>query len=62
MELGDLVLIVDANTPRGLWPKGLVVDVNKSDDGLVRSVVIKTRITQLVRPIAKIVILESSGF
>lgn len=61
VKVGDLVLIAGENTPRGLWPLGLVVEVYEGDDGLVRSVKVKTKCTHLVRPITKIVMLEGSG-
>ena len=57
-KIGDLALLVDENTPRRLWPLGLVVDVNMGRDELVRSVRVKTRSTELVRPITKLVALE----
>ncbi|XP_071830918.1 uncharacterized protein [Apostichopus japonicus] len=60
LAVGDLVLILDELTPRNLWPLALVVSVNCSRDGLVRSVRVKTRTTELVRPITKIVLLESA--
>ena len=55
---GDLVLVCTENTPRGLWPMGLVIDVHESTDGLVRSARMKTRCTELVRPVTKLVLLE----
>ena len=58
VKIGDLVLIMDENTPRGLWPLGLVTDVKLGRDNLVRSVTVKTRSTSFVRPISKIVMLE----
>ena len=59
-EKGDLVLISSENTPRGLWPMGVVVDVHKSADGLVRSAKIKTRCAELSRPVTKLVLLEAT--
>ena len=59
LKIGDLVLILDEMTPRNLWPLALVIAVNRSRDGLIRSVRLKTRSTELVRPITKIVLLES---
>ena len=56
--VGDLVLIVGENTPRRLWPLGLVMEVRKGRDGLVRSVTLKTKSTKLVRPVTNIVALE----
>ena len=54
-------MIVDENTPRNIWPLGLVVEVKHGRDGLVRTVHIKTRSTTLVRPITKIVLLEEKN-
>ena len=58
VKVGDLVLLLDENNPRRLWPLGLVVDVREVRDGLVRSVRVKTKSTELVRPISKLVSLE----
>ena len=58
LAIGDLVLILNENTPRGLWPLGVVVEVFPSKDGLIRSVKVRTKVTELVRPISKIVFLE----
>ena len=60
LKIGDLVLIQNENTPRPLWPLGLVVRYNQGRDGLVRSVRVKTPTGQLVRPITKLVLLEAS--
>ena len=56
--VGDLVLIVKECTPRGVWPLGIVTEVYPGRDGLVRSAKVKTRATELVRPIVKLVLLE----
>lgn len=61
LNVGDLVLIADENTPRNIWPLGLVKLVNKGKDGLVRSVCVKTRSAELVLPITKIVLLEGAS-
>ena len=50
--------MVDENTPRYLWPLGIVLEVTEGRDGLVRSVRIKTQSTILTRPITKVVMLE----
>ena len=42
IEPGDLVLLRDKATPRNCWATALVLDVKKSDDGLVRSATVKT--------------------
>ena len=62
VKVNDVVLIKDENTPRHLWPLGLVTKVIEGRDGLVRTVHLKTKSTVLVRPITKIVMLEESVF
>ena len=61
IQENDLVLLSEENTPRCLWPLGLVNEVICSKDGLVRSVKVRTRSTTLVRPITKIVLLEGNS-
>ena len=61
LEEGDLVLIEETDAPRGVWPLGRVVRVQPGRDGLVRSVVVKTRGTELMRPVTKLVPLECSS-
>ena len=58
LKIGDLVLIKHENTPRHVWPMGLVVQCSNGRDGMVRSVRVKTKATELVRPISKLVLLE----
>lgn len=60
VKVGDLVLLCDENTPRGIWPIAIVTEVQCSPDGLVRSAKVKTKSTTLVRPIAKLVLLEGA--
>ena len=58
INVGDLVLILDENLARGSWPLGLVMETNVGKDGLVRSARIKTKTSQVVRPITKLILLE----
>ena len=60
LKIGDLVLIQHENTPRRLWPLGLVVRCNEGRDGVVRSIRVKTPTGERVRPITKLVLLEAS--
>ena len=60
LAIGDLVLIIDENAPRGSWPLGLVQEVNVGRDGLVRSARVRTKSSIFVRPISKLVSLECS--
>ena len=57
---GDIVLLMDENTPRGAWPLGLITGVKEGRDGLVRSATVKTKSTSLVRPVTKMVFIEGS--
>jgi hypothetical protein len=61
LKKGDVVLLADENTPRSLWPLGLIRNVKMSRDGLVRSVEVKIRASVLVRPVTKVVLLEGSN-
>ena len=57
----DIYLVLDENLPRCSWPLGRVLEVYKNqDDGLVRSVKVKTKCCVLERPVHKIVLLEGA--
>ena len=59
-EVGDVVLVVDENSPRNSWPLGRITEVKPNKrDGLVRRVSLKTKTAVLERPIDKIVLLEA---
>ena len=55
MKEGDVVLVTDKDAPRGQWQMGRIAQVFHGKDGLVRSVLVKTRTSTLVRPIHKLV-------
>ena len=54
----DIVLIVEANTPRGKWPQGCVMRVYPGADGVVRSATVKTETSEFDRPVTKLSVLE----
>ena len=59
LKVGEVVLLVDPNNPKGKWPLGLVEEIRKSsDDGHVRSAVIRSGGKTLIRPISKLVKLD----
>ena len=58
IQVGDVVLLCEENTPRFLWPLGLVIEVKEGRDKLVRTVRVKTKSTVLVRPVSKVGNLE----
>jgi len=60
LRVGDLVLLLGEDTPRSLWPLGVIQEVFPGPDGLVRSVRVKTKVRSFVRPITKIVLLEGA--
>jgi len=60
LSVDDVVLVVDERQPRSSWPLGRVIEVHPNKhDGYTRSVTVKTTNSVLVRPVTKIVLLES---
>jgi len=57
--VGDLVLLGE-EAPRDKWPLGRVIEVYPGQDGLVRKVKVKTTLTELVRPVTKLCLLEEA--
>ena len=57
LKEGDIVLMKDDGTPRGQWPLALVVETHKSNDGLVKSVSLRSRGSCFDRPVHKTVLL-----
>ena len=55
LEEGDLVLIVDNQTPRNHWRKGVVIRIFPAKDGEVRIVELKTATGFFTRPSRKLV-------
>ena len=59
-KIGDLVLISEDKVKRGQWPLARVVQVFEGRDGLIRSVMVRTRKGLLRRPVQKLHLLEST--
>ncbi|XP_063625638.1 uncharacterized protein LOC134797347 [Cydia splendana] len=59
LTIGDLVIVVDQNLPRGTWPRGRVVATFPGRDGVVRVVDVATSGGILRRPSKKLVRLEA---
>ena len=57
-KVGDLVLVVDESTKRGLWPKGVIETVMPDKNNLVRRVKVRTAHSNLVRDVRKLCLLE----
>jgi len=60
MAVNDLVLVCDETSTRGHWPLGLVVEVSKGRDGLVRSCRVRVSGKEKVRPITQLCLLEQN--
>lgn len=61
-KVGDVVLMMDVNSARNQWPMARVTSVNSDDQGLVRSVTIKTSSgSTLDRPVNKLVLLVETS-
>ena len=59
IQVGDIVLIKDSSSNRNHWPLGRIVQTHPGEDGLVRTVQVKTSGSKepLTRSVAKIVLL-----
>lgn len=57
LQVGDLVLIVDATVPRNYWLLGRVLRVRTDGKGFVRSAEVKTKVKVYTRPISKLCLL-----
>ena len=53
LQVGDVVLLVDYNAPRGKWDLARVTDVFPGPDGVVRNVQVKTSKGEYKRSIQK---------
>lgn len=58
LKVGDLVVVVDPSSPRNVWPRGMVVEVTNAKDGQVRRAKILTSGGILIRPAAKLAVLN----
>ncbi|XP_045026268.1 uncharacterized protein LOC116917407 [Daphnia magna] len=60
LTVGDVVLLLDPNLPRGLWKIGHVNQVYPGGDGLVRVVKVKTEDGEYTRAIHRLSLLEKA--
>ena len=58
LGVGDLVLVLSTDTPRGKWPLGRIIEVFPGPDGHVRTADVKVKGSILRRPIVKLCPLE----
>ncbi|XP_075157823.1 uncharacterized protein LOC142231089 [Haematobia irritans] len=62
INVNDIVIIVDERTKRNTWTKGVVIDVHRGKDGVVRSAVVKTENGIVTRPTVKLAKLDVENF
>ena len=60
IRIGDLVLVVDENVPRGRWNLGRVIKTFPGDDDLVRAADVQTKNGVHKRPVVKLCLLEEA--
>ena len=59
LQVGDVVLLSETGTPRGLWPLARITEVLPGPDGRVRTVRLKTTAgATFTRPVNKVALLE----
>ena len=54
IRIGEVVLVIARDTPRGQWPVGKIIEVYPGPDNHVRTVKVQTGRNTFVRPISKI--------
>ena len=53
-KVGDVILIVSTDSPRGQWPLGRIVKVFQGNDGLVRSALVRVHGKEIERPLTRL--------
>ena len=54
LKVDDLVWILEDFNPRGLWPVARVTQIFPGEDGIIRSVKLKTPSGERIRPVVKL--------
>lgn len=54
LNVNDLVLIMDENSPPLQWKRGRILELYYGKDSVVRSVKLKTQFGELIRPVVKL--------
>ena len=61
LRKGDVVLIIEPNTPHGLWSLGRIVKALPGPDGVVRVALVRSKSRERIRPVAKFCLLEEAA-
>ena len=59
LQVGTIVMIMDPQLPRALWPIGSVTNILPGQDGRVRAAEVQVKDKTYVRPVARLVTLPS---
>ena len=57
LQPNDIILVVEPNTTRGIWPIGRVIEALPGPDGTVRVVRVRTKTGTFIRPVGKLCLL-----
>ena len=57
-QVGDLVLLLSEEQPREEYPLGVILETYAGEDGVIRTVKVRTRTGTFTRPIVKVIPLE----
>ena len=61
LKVGDIVLVISPDTPRGHWPLGKILEIHPGKDGNVRVAKVQVGKNALLRSITKLCPLECDG-
>lgn len=60
IQVGDLVLVIDPNAPRGRWPISRVDEVYPGENGIPRSALVRSKAGVYHQPVAKLCVIEEN--
>ena len=58
LGVGDIVLVMNAQTPRNVWRKGVIISVFPGVDGVVSVAKIKIAYGETIRPVHKLIVIK----
>ena len=58
MKVGEVVIVISADVPRGGWSFGRLIEVIEGDDGLVQVAKVQVGGSVVVRSVTKVFLLE----
>ena len=59
LQLNYVVLVIEPNTSRGVWPVGLVIETYPGHDGVIKTARVRTKTGEYTRPVLKLCVLET---